>query len=102
MEVSNQLHSLAALCPGKRPQYPLWRRFDGLQSQFGCYGEEKIPFLLPGIEPRFLSRLARSLVGNTYWAILAFSVLVSCQTLCTSANYMPHAVHIPQISLLID
>jgi hypothetical protein len=35
----------------------------GLQSQTGRCGEEKILLHLPGIEPRFLGRLARNVVA---------------------------------------
>jgi hypothetical protein len=48
MEVSGQLHVLAALPLGKEP---LVRRLDGSQSRPGQYEEEKFIFL-PGIEPR--------------------------------------------------
>jgi hypothetical protein len=36
---------------GKSPQYPLNRRLGGLQSQSGCYGEEKNLFHLTGTKP---------------------------------------------------
>jgi hypothetical protein len=48
MEVSGQLHSSAALLPGKEPPYPLDRRLRGLQSLYGRYGEEKL-LPMPGI-----------------------------------------------------
>jgi hypothetical protein len=41
MQVSGQLHALAALPLGKNPWYPMDRRLGGSQSQFGCGGEEK-------------------------------------------------------------
>ena len=44
MDVSGQLHHLAALSRGK-PQYPLSRRLCGAQRRFSRFGEEKI--LLP-------------------------------------------------------
>jgi hypothetical protein len=37
-----QLHALAALPPGKKPQYPLDRRLGGPQRKSGRPGEEKI------------------------------------------------------------
>jgi len=53
MEVSGQLHALAALPPGKEPQYPMDRWLDGLQRQSGCRGEQKKipPLSLPETEP---------------------------------------------------
>jgi hypothetical protein len=51
MEVSGQLHTLAAVPRGKEPLYPLDMRLAGPQSRPGHYGEEKI-LTLSGIEPR--------------------------------------------------
>jgi hypothetical protein len=51
MEVSGQLHALAALPQGKSPCYPLDRRLGGLQSRSGPGGEEKISQPAPRIEP---------------------------------------------------
>jgi hypothetical protein len=52
MEVSDQLHALAALSRGKAsPQYPLDRRLGGPQSRSGRGGEEKTSQPQPGIEP---------------------------------------------------
>jgi hypothetical protein len=51
MEMSGQLHVLAALPPGKDPQYPLDRRLGGPQSRSGCSSEEKNSQPPPGIEP---------------------------------------------------
>jgi hypothetical protein len=42
MEVSGQLHALAALPQGKSPWYPLDRRMDGPQSQSKHSVEERI------------------------------------------------------------
>jgi hypothetical protein len=42
MEVSGQLHALAALPPGKSPRYPFYRRLGGPQSRSGRYGKVKI------------------------------------------------------------
>jgi hypothetical protein len=36
--------------PYASPQYPLYKRLGGPQSQSGLYGEEKNPLPLPGIE----------------------------------------------------
>jgi hypothetical protein len=41
MDVSDKLHNLAALIPGKEPQYPLDRRLSGPQIRSKCCGEEK-------------------------------------------------------------
>jgi hypothetical protein len=41
MELSGQLHSPAALPPGKSPFYPLDRRLGGIQSRSQRGGEEK-------------------------------------------------------------
>jgi hypothetical protein len=41
MDVSGQLHALAALPPGKSLQYPLDRRLSGFLSQLERDGEEK-------------------------------------------------------------
>jgi hypothetical protein len=52
MEVSGQIHAPAALPQGKSPRYPLYKRLGGPQSRSGRHG--------PGLEPRPLSRPARS------------------------------------------
>jgi len=49
--MSGQLHTSAALFPGKQPRYPLDRRLGGPQSRSGRGGEEKNPQPLPGLEP---------------------------------------------------
>jgi hypothetical protein len=41
MEVSGQLHALAALPRGSRPRYPMDRRLGGPQSRSERYGEDK-------------------------------------------------------------
>jgi hypothetical protein len=51
MEVSDQIHALAALLLRKEPRYPLDRKLDGPQGQNGR-GEEKNSQPLQGIEPR--------------------------------------------------
>jgi len=52
MEVSGQLHTLAALPSGKIPRYPLDRRLGGSQCWCGGGGEEKNSLSLPEIETR--------------------------------------------------
>jgi hypothetical protein len=51
--MSDQLHTSAALLPGKNRQYPLDRRLGGPQSQSGRRGEEKIldPTATPNSTP---------------------------------------------------
>jgi hypothetical protein len=51
MEVSGQLHALAALLPGKSPRCPLDRRPGGPQISSRRDGEEKNSQPLPGMEP---------------------------------------------------
>jgi hypothetical protein len=51
MEVSGQLHALAALPQGKSPRYPLDTRLGGPQSRSGSGGEETNSQPPPGIEP---------------------------------------------------
>jgi hypothetical protein len=50
MEVSGQLHTPAALTPGKKPWYPLDRRLRGSQRRSGRGGEEKNSQPPPEIE----------------------------------------------------
>jgi hypothetical protein len=38
------------------PQYPLYKRLGGSQSQSECYGEKNNHLSLPGIKPQFLGR----------------------------------------------
>jgi hypothetical protein len=49
MELSGQLHALAALTPGKQSQYPLARRLGGPQSRSERYRPYKHFLPLPGI-----------------------------------------------------
>jgi hypothetical protein len=49
-EMSGQLHSRPP-SDRKKPQNPLNRRHSGLQSQSGCFGEEKNLLIMPGFEP---------------------------------------------------
>jgi hypothetical protein len=51
MEVSGQLHTLAALPPEKGHWHPLDRRLSSPQSRSGRGGEEENSHLLPGLEP---------------------------------------------------
>jgi hypothetical protein len=51
MEVSGQLHAMAALPPAKELWYPLDRKLGGPQSQSGRGGEEKNSQPLQGQEP---------------------------------------------------
>jgi hypothetical protein len=55
MELSDQLHDLASLHPGKSPWYPLDGRQDEPQNQSGSCGEEKNALPLLEIEPWPLS-----------------------------------------------
>jgi hypothetical protein len=50
MEVSDQLHALAALPQGRSPWYPLDRRLGGTQSRSGRGGEGKNTQSPPEIE----------------------------------------------------
>jgi hypothetical protein len=50
MEVSGQLHAVAALPPGKETLVTIGWKLGGLQSRSGCGGEEKNSQPLPGIE----------------------------------------------------
>jgi hypothetical protein len=59
LEVSGQLHALAALPPGKRaPRYPLDGRLRGPQIRFGRRGENSWPYRDSNSDP--LGRPARS------------------------------------------
>jgi hypothetical protein len=60
MEVSGQLHVLAALPPGKSLWYPWDRRLGRSQSHFGLGSEEKNSQPPPGIEPYTPDRPVRS------------------------------------------
>jgi len=59
LDVGGQLHSLAALSPGKSPWYPLNRRLGGPQSQCGCDGEERNSQPLPGHELPIIQPIAQ-------------------------------------------
>jgi hypothetical protein len=50
--VSGQLHTPAALLPGKEPRYPLDRRQGGSQNRSGCGGEEKYSHPRRELNPR--------------------------------------------------
>jgi hypothetical protein len=58
MEVSCQLHALAALPRGNSPWYKLDMRLGGPQSRYGQCGKVKNLLLLPEIELGFLGRPA--------------------------------------------
>jgi hypothetical protein len=62
MEVSGQLHALAALTPGKQPQYTSDRRLHETQSQSGPNGKE--------------SKFIQSIVGHYIWATLVLPICV--------------------------
>jgi hypothetical protein len=58
MEVSGQLHALAALLLGKSPWYPMEKRQGGPQSRSGRGGEENKSQPLPGLEPPIIQPVA--------------------------------------------
>jgi hypothetical protein len=60
MEVSVQLHALAALPPGKSPWYPLNRGLGGPQSQYRHSGEDKNSQPLLRLEPPIIQPIAQS------------------------------------------
>jgi hypothetical protein len=60
MKLSGQVHVAAALPRRKNPRYPLDRKLGGPQTRSGHCGREKNLSSLPGIEPHFLVRPARS------------------------------------------
>jgi hypothetical protein len=62
VEVSGQLHALAALPLGKESILLTVQGLGGPQSQYGGNGEEKNLLSLPGVKPYFLSHLASSMV----------------------------------------
>ena len=65
MEVSGQHHAMAILLPGKESlHYPLNSKFGGLQSQSGCFGEEKNILLFLALEP---------------WLVQPVAYLLNCQ-----------------------
>jgi hypothetical protein len=52
MKVSCELHTFAALPPGKRSRHPLYRRLGGPQCRSARYEKKILPLLV--IEPRLL------------------------------------------------
>jgi hypothetical protein len=58
MEVSGQLHSPAALTPGKESLVPLDRRLGGTQSRCEGGNEGKNFQPLPGLEPPIIQPVA--------------------------------------------
>jgi hypothetical protein len=62
MDVSDQLHASAALPPGEEHPVPIGYESGWAPEPVWTYGEKKNLFPLPGIEPQFLGRPARSLI----------------------------------------
>jgi hypothetical protein len=58
-EVCGQLHTPAALPPGKEPFYPLDRRLSGPQSRSGRGSEENSFQPVPGLEPPIIQPVAQ-------------------------------------------
>lgn len=54
LELSGQLHTVAASRSGQKPAYPLDRILNGLQSQFGRIAKESNFSTLPAIEHRLV------------------------------------------------
>jgi hypothetical protein len=93
MEVSNQLHALASLPPGKEknPLYPLDRMLGGPQGRSGHGGEDKNSQPLPGIEPPIIQPVAQRYTAELPWFLrsvitTATETDVSC-SLGRSNNY---------------
>jgi hypothetical protein len=63
MEVSGQLHELAALPPGKEPPIIIEQEGGKTQSQSECCWEEYNLLSLAGIEQKFLGRPTRRLIS---------------------------------------
>jgi hypothetical protein len=59
MEVSGQLHALAALPPVKKPWYPLYRRLGEPQSRSRRGGEEINSQPLSGLELPIIQPIAQ-------------------------------------------
>jgi len=51
MEVSGQIHALAAFYQGKKPGYPLNINLRGPQNQYGWFGRTENLLPLTGFEP---------------------------------------------------
>ena len=69
-------------CPGrctagKKPRYPWRGRFDGPQSQFGHFGEEKKLYPLPGFEPWIVQLVRQLLYLLCYPDFLQMTELIS-------------------------
>jgi hypothetical protein len=60
MEVSDQLHYLAAVPPGKQPRYSLCGRLSEHQNRSGGYVGDNNVLPQPGIESQLLGRVARN------------------------------------------
>jgi hypothetical protein len=59
MEVSGQLHTQAALLPGKEPLLPIGQEAGIPQSRSGRGGEEKNSHPLQGLEPPIIQPIAQ-------------------------------------------
>jgi hypothetical protein len=84
MQVSGQLHSPAALSPGKEPRYLLDRRLSGPQNRSGLGGEEKNSQPQPGFEPPIILPVAQSYTTELF---LLLNLCVSC------AKFRVHSIH---------
>jgi hypothetical protein len=85
MEVSDQLHTLNALPPGKEPLVPLNRRLGRPQSHSGHGGERKTSQPLPGIEPWNTDCPAHSLVAiltELSWLLTCHIYMCVCVCVC--------------------
>jgi hypothetical protein len=70
LEVSGQLHALAALPQGKNPCYPLDRRLSVPQRRSGRGGEEKYSQPLPGHEPPIIQCVAHRYTTELSWLLV--------------------------------
>jgi hypothetical protein len=70
MEVSDWLHTPAALPPGKNPWYLPDRRLCGPQSLFGNSGVKKISQLLPELEPLIIQPVVQRYTTELSWLII--------------------------------
>ena len=73
LDRGGQLHVAAALILETLTCYPLRRRLDGLKKESDVSEKRKL-FLLPGIDPRYLSCQAR-IIGTTRTTQFLFSVV---------------------------
>lgn len=82
----NQLHDPVALPPGWRHHFTRSRRLSGSQSRSGRFGLKNNVFLLPGIEPEFLTFKAHSVVVSTRLFQLIRWFLVLCVGPCNNGR----------------